>query len=70
MCCRFLNKYVTKTVKYGGGSIMVWGALKRILIKCPMPMNSVNYQRVLDRGLSNIYEDGNIFMQDGALSVN
>lgn len=70
MGCRFLNRYVTKTVKYGGGSIMVWGAIKgdgsRILIKCPMPMNSVNYQRVLDQGLSNIYEDGNIFMQDGA----
>lgn len=67
---RYSPKYTTKTVKFGGKSLMVWGAIKedgtKILIRCPDRMNSIAYQDVLKKGLFPIYEPQNIFQQDGA----
>lgn len=68
--CRFINRYVTKTVKFGGASVLVWGAIKgdgsRLLIKCPKRLDSIKYQSILEEGLPNIYDTTNIFMHDGA----
>jgi len=67
---RFKSRYVLKTVKYGGFSVLVWGLIKsdgtRVLIRCPQILNSVAYQSVLDRGLLGAYHYDEIFMQDGA----
>ena len=67
---RYIPKYTTKTVKFGGSSLMVWGAIKedgtRILIRCPDRMNSAAYEEVLKKGLLPVYEPQNIFQQDGA----
>jgi len=78
-CCRYVRRrygnslkcrYVVKTVKYGGFSILLWGAIKsdgtRILVRCPNKLNSEEYQRVLSKGLFEVYEASNNFMQDGA----
>ena len=66
----FKMKYTIKTVKYGSKSIMVWGAIKengeRILIRFLKNADSVEYQRVLNEGLFNVYDSMNIFQQDGA----
>ena len=49
---------------------MVWGAIKedvtRILIGCPDRMNSTGYAEVFQKGFLPIYEQQNIFQQDGA----
>jgi len=62
---RYGEKYITKTVKYDGKSLMVLSAIKedsnRILIRCPDWINSVEYEDVLKRGLLQIYEEHNIF---------
>lgn len=67
---RFNHRYTLKTVKYGGFSVMVWGAIKgdgsRILFKCPDRLKSDEYQQILSVGLREIYDKDNIFMQDGA----
>jgi len=67
---RFLPRYTTKTVKYGGFSILVWGAIKgdgsRILIRCPARLDSNAYQAVLDAGLQELLDGNSIFMHDGA----
>lgn len=67
---RFCNRYVTKTVKYGGVSILVWGAIRgdgsRILLRCPHKLDSLEYQSILNQGLLNICGSHNTFMQDGA----
>jgi len=66
---RFCNRYVTQTVKFGGPSILVWGAIKgdgtRLLIKCPIRLDSVKYQMVLEEALCKIYDSESVFMQDG-----
>ena len=58
-------RYVLKTVKYGGFSILLWGAIKgdgtRILVRCPNRLNSEEYQRVSSKGLFEVYEVSNIF---------
>ena len=63
--------YVTKTVKYGGFHILIWGAIKgdgiRTLVRCLNLLNSAEYQNVLSNGLFKIYDACNTFMQDGAL---
>ena len=65
---RYNPKYTTKTVKFGGKSIMVWGAIKadgtRILIRCPDRMNSIGHEEVLKKRLSPIHEAHNTFQQD------
>lgn len=67
---KFLDRYTTKTVKHGGKSIMVWGAIKsdgsRTLIRCAPRVNSLEYQNVLSSGLLPFYESTNIFQQDRA----
>jgi len=67
---RYKEKYTCKTVKYGGKSILVWGAIRfdgnRILIKCPPRLDSSEYQQVLNKGLPEVYESHMTFMQDGA----
>ena len=59
-------RYVLKTVKYGGFSILLWGAIKgdvtRILVRCQNRLNSEEYQRVLNKGLFEVYEASNIFI--------
>jgi hypothetical protein len=67
---RYSIKYNIKTVKHGGKSIMVWGAIKgngdRILIKFKKNADSVEYQRILSEGLLAFYDCDKIFQQDGA----
>ena len=63
-------RFVTKTVKYGGFHILLWGAIKgdgtRILVQCPNRINSTIYQDVLSNGLFQVYNSSNIFMQNYA----
>ena len=60
-------QYVTKTVKYGGKSILLWEAIKgdgtRILVRCPFCLDSKEYQTVLSKELFDIYNMSNIFVQ-------
>jgi transposase len=67
---RLQTNLVCHTMKYGGYSIMVWGAIKadgsRALIKCPITLNSSAYQVVLENGLAQLYDANNTFMQDNA----
>jgi len=67
---RFSNRYICKTVKYGGFAIMCWGAIlgdgSRTLIRCPPRMDSDAYINILKEGLPNMYKDDSIFMHDGA----
>lgn len=67
---RFLSEYTSTTSKYGGKSLMVWGAIKydgsRSLIKCDGNVNSIEYQSILRRGLIPIYNPQDIFIQDNA----
>ena len=67
---RYKDKYCCKTVKYGGKSVLVWGAIRadgnRILIQCPPRLDSREYQQVLSQGLPEVYESHMTFMQDGA----
>ena len=67
---RLQNNLVCHTMKYGGYTIMLWGAIKddgsRALIKCPIKLNSNGYQNVLESGLVELYGDSDIFMQDNA----
>lgn len=63
-------KYTTKTVKFGGGSIMVWGFIKgdgrRKLVKIEGTLNSAKYIEVLKSHLLQDLGDTDIFQQDGA----
>jgi len=63
------SKYTLKTVKYGGSSILVWGAIRgdgtKVLCRCPHILNSKEYQTVLDRSLMPLLQNSSIFMQDG-----
>jgi len=67
---RFRSKYTLKTVKYGGFSVMVWGLIRadgtKVLIRCPRILDSVAYQAVLCKGLLEVYNYDDIFVQDGA----
>lgn len=68
--CRYSPSYTQGTLKYGGLTIMVWGAIKgdgsRYLMKCPDRLDSIKYQLLLTKGLRKLYNYDNIFMQDGA----
>jgi len=47
-----MHKFVTKTVKYGGFTVMVWGAIKgdgtKVLCRCPPILNSEGYMNIID----------------------
>lgn len=71
---RYLSGYVTETVKFGGGSVMVWAAIdakgKIRLRRCPHRMKGPDYTKLLSgrqtlrfirRRLSR-----HLFQQDGA----
>ena len=49
------NKFVCEIFKFGGRSLLVWGAIKedgtRILLRCPPILNSFGYQCILDEHL-------------------
>ena len=63
-------QYATKTVKYRGKSILLWGVIKgdgtRTLVRSPFQLNSKEYQAVLSKGMFDVYDTSNIFVQDGA----
>ena len=67
---RFLNIYVTETIKFGSFSVLVWGAIKgdgtRFVMECPPTINSEKYIDILVNGLFPLYDPQDIFMQDGA----
>jgi len=71
ICNRLSNKYICKIVKYGGFSIMCWGAIlgdgSITLIRCPTRLDSDIYINILKEGLHNICKVDSIFMHDGAL---
>ena len=64
------NIYTCKTLKYGGFSLLVWGAIKgdgtRILKQCPIRLNSTAYQVILTEALMPILDNNSIFIQDSA----
>ena len=67
------NRYVCKTVKYGGFSILAhnfWGAIlgdgTRTIVRCLPRLNSNAYQNVLKVGIQEMYKEDSIFMHDGA----
>jgi len=68
---RFRNDYVCKTVKFGGRSLLLWGAIKavgcRILLRCQLIFDSSKYQSILDEGLRDLYDRNSVPMHDGAL---
>ena len=63
-------KYTTKTVKFGAGSIMVWGFIRNdVLRKIALVEGSLNgqkYQNILSENLLPSLEEENLFQQDGA----
>ena len=67
---RYRNEYVCKTVKFGGRSLLLWGAIKEdgsgILLRCPSVMNYSAYHSILDEGLRDIHGRDSILMHDGA----
>ena len=70
MGTRFLDKYTSKSMKFGGSSLMVWGAIKedgtKVLISCPDLLNANGYNNVLKKDLLQIYGRNDIFQQDNA----
>lgn len=67
---KYDRPYILKTVKHGGQSIMVWGAINangdRILTRFLKNADSLEYQRVLSEGLLPFYDHEKIFQHDGA----
>lgn len=67
---RLKDRYTTKTVKFGGKSLMIWGCVKyngdRMLIRCNGNVDSAEYQRILCEGLLPHYDPEEEFMHDGA----
>ena len=67
---RLSNKYICKTVKYGGFGIICWGAIlgdgSRTMIICPTRIDLGIYINILKERLPNICKGDSIFLHDGA----
>lgn len=65
-------KYTQKTVKFGGGKLMVWGYIQyegvRNICKVEGNINSLKYQEVLATSYIPNHKRGQILQQDGAPS--
>ncbi|XP_073433925.1 AP-4 complex subunit sigma-1 isoform X1 [Dendrobates tinctorius] len=65
-------KYTQKTVKFGGGKIMVWGYIQyggvRNICKVEGNINSLKYQEILATSYIPNHKSGQILQQDGAPS--
>ena len=62
--------WTQKTVKFGGGKIMVWGYIQyggaREICKVDGNIDSAKYQQILASQYIPNYKRGQIFQQDGA----
>jgi transposase len=67
---RLNAKFTQKTVKFGGGKIMVWGYIQygghRGICKVDGNINSAKYQEILASHYIPSYKRGQVFQQDGA----
>jgi len=67
---KFVHRYTSKVVKYGGKSLLIWGAIKydgtRLLVKCPDRLNSEGYQDILRCHFLPFYDAEEILQQDNA----
>ena len=65
-------RFTQKTVKFGGGKIMVWGYIQygavREICRVEGNINSLKYQEVLAASYIPNYKRGQILQQDGASS--
>ena len=63
-------RFTQKTVKFGGGKIMVWGYIQyggaREICKVDGNIDSAKYQQILASQYIPNYKRGQIFQQDGA----
>ena len=66
----FVSKYTKKTMKFGGGKIIVWGYIQhggaRTICRVDGKINSLKYQEVLASQYVPNYKKGQIFQQDEA----
>lgn len=66
---RFLNQNTVKTKKFPL-SVMLWGAIradgKRVLLMCNDNVDSMEYQRLVEAALPEIYTRRYVFQHDGA----
>ena len=73
---KFSLRHLQPTVKFGGFSVTVWGAIWRAgrseLVVCDRIVNAEKYISILDQGLLSAFHSGKLrrrstlFMQDGA----
>lgn len=67
---RYSDFFTSKTVKHGYKSLMIWGAIRhdgsRILVKCPKPLDSDGYMKIIKDEFIPFYNPGEILMQDNA----
>lgn len=65
-------RFTQKTVKFGGGKIMVWDYIQYGVVReiCRMEgnINSLKYQEVLATSYISNHKRGHILQQDGAAS--
>ena len=72
----FSLRHLQPTVKFGGFSVMIWGAIRTTgcseLVVCDVNANAEKYISILDQGLLSAFHSGKLrrrstlFMQDGA----
>jgi transposase len=66
---RLADRYTKKTMKFSPG-LMIWGAVRSdgttVLEQCQGNVDSIEYQRILNEALPNIYTRRHLLQQDGA----
>ena len=66
-------KHLISTVKYGGGSLMLWGCFAasgpRALVKINGIMNSTKYQDILAKNLVNLVTEMILSKQKNKINV-